>query len=162
LLAIRQGDGAVCNRLGPLHLVALALLAAGCAASPAIVRYSQDDCTAYLHARNEFRASIKWCLRYAEVRDGTMEVRVSWEVTRLEGKVDTIFQLTDESNPHMYLTDEFGRRYDHVRVSGAAQGSSHQAGSLREGSFFFQLGHERARSFLFHDDENGVALRFRR
>ena len=91
-----------------------------------------------------------------------MEIRVSWEVVTLEGKVDTIFQLTDESNPHMYLTDEFGQRYDHVRVSGAALGSTHQAGSLREGSFFFALGHNRAGSFLFHDDENGVALRVRR
>ena len=148
--------------MGPLHLVALALLAAGCAASTAVVRYPLDDCAAYSHAKNEFKASVKWCLRYAEVTDSVMEVHVSWEVVTLEGKVDTIFQLTDESNPHMYLTDEFGQRYDHVRVSGAALGSTHQAGSLREGSFFFQLGHERARSFLFHDDENGVALRFHR
>ena len=91
-----------------------------------------------------------------------MEVRVSWEVVTLEGKVDKIFQLTDESNPHMYLMDELGRRYDHFRVSGAALGSTHHTGSLREGSFFFPLSRERARSFLFHDDENGVALRVRR
>jgi hypothetical protein len=161
LLATRQGGGTVFAWPGASNLIAAALVA-GCAASPGVSRYPQDDCAAYLHAGNEFKASIKWCVRYAKVRDGTMEVRVSWEVVRLEGKVDTIFQLTDESNPRMYLTDEFGQRYDHVRVSGAALGSSHQAGSLREGSFFFPLSHERARSFLFHDDENGIALRIRR
>ena len=162
MTAVRQRGAVAFDRPGPLHLIALVLLGVGCAALPAVVRYPQDDCAAYLHARDEFKASIRWCLRYAEVREGAMEVRVSWEVVTLEGKVDTIFQLTDESNPHMYLTDEFGQRYDHVRVSGAALGSTHLAGSLREGSFFFPLGHNRAGSVLFHDDENGVALRVRR
>lgn len=159
---IEQRSGAVLTRSGASNLVAVALLVAGCATAPGVSRYPQDDCAVYSHARNEFKARIKWCVRYAEVRDDAMEVRVSWEVVSLEGTVDTIFQWADESNPRMYLTDEIGQRYDHARVSGAALGSVHQAGSLREGSFFFPLRGQRARSFLFHDDENGIALRIRR
>jgi hypothetical protein len=159
---IKQGSAAVLTRSGASNLVAVALLVAGCATAPAVSRYPQDDCAIYVHVKREFKAAIKWCVRYAEVRDDTMEVRVSWEVVSLDGTVDTIFQWTDESNPRMYLTDEFGDRYDHVRVSEAAQGSAHQAGSLREGSFFFALRGRRARSFLFRDDENGTALRIRR
>jgi hypothetical protein len=144
------------------HLVAAALLAAGCATSPDVSRYPHKDCAAYLHARKEFTASINWCVRYTEVRNDAMEVRVSWEVVRLEGEVDTIFQLTDDGNLRMYLTDESGQRYDHVRVSGAALGTTHRLGSLREGSFFFPLRGRHSRNFLFHDDENGIALRIRR
>ena len=162
MIAITQRSGAVLARSGASYLVAVALLVAGCATSPGVNRYPQDDCAAYLHAKKEFKAGIKWCVRHAEVRDDAMEVRVSWEVVSLVGKVDTIFQLTDDSNSRMYLTDEFGQRYDHVHVSGAAQGSSYQAGSVREGSFFFPLRGQQARSFLFHDDENGIALRIRR
>ena len=142
--------------------MATALLAAGCASIPHAIRYPQNDCASYFHARKEFKASITWCVRYAEVRDDAMEVRVSWEVMRLEGDIDTIFQLTDEGNPRMYLTDEFERRYDHIRASGAALGATYQPGSLREGSFVFPLHGRQSRSFLFHDDENGIALRISR
>lgn len=149
------------TRLRGWNVVAIALVGAGCATSPAVSRYPQNDCAGYVYSKKEFKADVNWCVHYAEVRDDAMEVRVSWEIVKLRGTVDSIFQLTDENNPTMYLTDEFGHRYDHTRVSGAALGSAHRAGSLREGSFFFPPPRQGARSFLFHDDENRVALRFR-
>lgn len=142
-------------------LIAAALIAAGCATSPTFSGYPQNACTPYVHAKKEFKADITWCVRYVEVRDDVMEVRVSWELVRLQGKVDTIFQISDEDNPKMYLTDEFGNRYDHSRVSGAAKGRHYPAGSLQNGSFFFPLPRAGVRMFRFHDDENGVMLPIR-
>jgi hypothetical protein len=143
------------------RLMAVALLVTGCATSPEVQRRAQLDCATYVHAKKEFKARINWCVRYAEVRDDALEVGVSWEVVRLEGDMGTIFQWSDEGNRRMYLTDEFGRRYDHDRVAGAALGSAHRAGSSRHGSFFFPLHGRQARSFLFHDEENGIAVRVR-
>jgi hypothetical protein len=157
--SIASSEGISAN-LSALTVLAVALVVAGCA-TPAVSRYPQNDCVAYAYAKREFKADVKWCIHYAEVRGDALEVHVSWEIVKLAGKVATIFQLTDEGNPTMYLTDASGYRYDPTRVSGAALGGAHRAGSLQSGSFFFPPPRAGARSFLFHDDENGVALRVR-
>lgn len=141
--------------------VATAVLVAACATAPAVIRYPQSACTQYLHVKKEFTADIHWCARYVEIRGDQMEVQVSWEIMKLQGGPETVFQITDEFNPRMYLTDEIGRRYDHTRVSGAALGSRYQAGSAQRGSYFFPLPAAGARTFQFHDDENRAKLELR-
>jgi hypothetical protein len=132
-----------------------------CTNVPLASRHPQAACARYVHAKKEFSADIHWCARYVELRGDVMEVHVSWEILRLAGSTDAIFQITDEHNARMYLTDEAGRRYDHSRVSGAALGSRHRPGSVQSGSFFFPLPKAGARTFQFHDDENGVRLELR-
>jgi hypothetical protein len=144
-----------------MSAVATSFVIAACTTSPAFNRYPQTACAQYVHAKKEFKADVNWCVRYVEVRGDAMEVRVSWELLKLRGSHDSVFQITDEYNPRMYLTDEFGQRYDHTRVSGAALGSRYQLGSTQSGSFFFPLPRAGARTFLFHDDENGVRLQLR-
>lgn len=158
---MKRSDKPVSIRIAAGTLITAALIAAGCASAPTFSRYPQNACTPYAHAKKEFKADISWCVRYVEVRDDVMEVRVSWELVRLQGQVDTIFQITDEDNAKMYLTDEFGNRYHHSRVSGAAKGRDYRVGSLQDGSFFFPLPRAGARAFRFHDDENGVTLQIR-
>lgn len=153
------------NRLVTVRLAVGALAAsfaiAACTTLPAFNRYPQTACAQYVHAKKEFEASVNWCVRYVEVRGDAMEVQVSWELVKLRGTLDTIFQITDEYNSRMYLTDEFGQRYEHTRVSGAALGSRYQVGSTQSGSFFFPSPRAGARTFLFHDDENRVRLQLR-
>ena len=141
--------------------VATSFVIVACTTVPAFNRYPQTACTQYVHATKEFRAEVNWCAHYVEVRGDATEVRVSWELVKLHGSLEAVFQITDESNPRMYLTDEFGHRYDHTHVSGAALGSRYQVGSTQGGSFFFPLPRAGARTFLFHDDENGVRLPLR-
>ena len=149
-----------------LHLAAAGVLAASvastsCMHAPPANRQTQSACTQYVHAKKEFKADINWCARYIDLRGDTMEVGVTWELVRLQGRTDAIFQITDESNSRMYLIDESGRRYDHTGVSGAALGRRHTPGSMQSGSFFFPVPRAGARSFQFHDDENGVRLELR-
>ena len=151
---------AVAVRLA-VSAVATSFVIVACTTAPAFNRHPQTACTQYVHATKEFKAGVNWCVRYVEVRGDAMEVRVTWELVKLHGSLDAVFQITDEYNPRMYLTDEFGHRYDHTRVSGAAMGSRYQVGSTRSGSFFFPLPRAGARTFQFHDDENGVRLPLR-
>jgi hypothetical protein len=144
--------------------LALACAVAGgtsCTTVPLASRHPQTACARYVHVKKEFSADIIWCARYVELRGDVMEVHVSWEILRLDGSTDAIFQITDEYNARMYLTDEAGWRYDHSRVSGAALGSRHRPGSVQSGSFSFPLPKAGARTFQFHDDENGVQLDLR-
>ena len=148
-------------RIEILIAAAASFAIAACTTAPAFNRFPQTACTHYVHAKQAFKADVNWCVRYVEVRGDEMEVTVSWELVKLRGSVDAVFQITDEFNSRMYLTDEFGHRYDHTRVSGAALGSRYQAGSTQSGSFFFPLPRAGARTFVFHDDENGVRLPLR-
>lgn len=151
----------------PLYRIAAVLsiivpfVGAGCTTAPSAAQYPQQSCTAYTHAKKQFTARVNWCIRYVEVRNDVMEVRVSWEVVKLQGNVNTIFQITDKDNRNMYLLDEFGNRYDHNLVSGAAGGVVHDQGSVQIGTFFFSPPTGAARNFRFHDDDNGVALEIR-
>ena len=148
-------------RLAAVGVLAASVASASCMHAPPAKRQPQSACTRYVHAKTEFKADINWCARYIELRGDTMEVGVTWELLRLQGRTDAIFQITDESNARMYLIDESGRRYDHTGVSGAALGSRHTPGSMQSGSFFFPLPSAGARTFHFHDDENGVRLELR-
>ena len=153
------------NRLAgiPAVLSSIALLvAAGCASPSLFSRYPQQACADYVHTKKEFTARINWCVRDVELREDAMEVRVSWQVVGLEGSVARIFQASDQNNRRMYLLDEFGGRYDHNGVSGAAKGNiMHKEGSFQTGSFLFSPPRSAARTFHFHDDDNGVVLEIR-
>jgi ankyrin repeat protein len=96
----------------------------------------------------------RWCAEWVRLRgDGRLEVRCEW-------RGDRASKASDDGNRQIYLTDEAGRRYDHVATSGAAAyGAPDRPHELRPepvgGSYFFPAPKASARVFALHDEADG-------
>lgn len=68
---------------------------------------------------------------------------------------------SDTGNTNMYLTDNLGRRYDHIATGGAAAlGGALPWGqeTTLTGAFVFPPAQPGATGFVFHDDDQGVVI----
>jgi ankyrin repeat protein len=97
----------------------------------------------------------RWCAEWVRLRgDGRLEVRCEW-------RGDRASKASDDGNRQIYLTDEAGRRYDHVATSGAAAfgaiGDVLQPGEVG-GTFTFPGPAAGAQRFTLRDDANGLEI----
>jgi hypothetical protein len=99
--------------------------------------------------------SIDFCVVRIEVdRNGYLLVTLSW--TAHMPPAGWIKKGSDVDNLNMYLTDEFGNRYDHVGLSGAA-GTVYLFtfdGETAFGSYIFPPIRSGGHIISFHDDDN--------
>jgi hypothetical protein len=99
--------------------------------------------------------SVDFCVVRIEVdRNGYLLVTVSW--TAHMPPEGWIKKGSDVDNQNMYLTDEFGNRYDHIGLSGAA-GNVYQFtfdGETAFGSYIFPPIRSGGHIITFHDDDN--------
>jgi len=59
----------------------------------------------------------------------------------------------------MYVTDEFGHRYDHIALDGVARdGGSALHGETITGTFLFPPAQAGAREFTFYDGDQNVSI----
>lgn len=118
--------------------------------APPVAAYPQDSCTTYTkhHGRPEF----KWCLVTVWVHPDSIEFGMTWQITRMWGG-NSYLKGSDAKNRALYLIDEFGQRYDHISVIGAANWMSMLEFNIYTGSFYFPLPTNGARQFVFHDDD---------
>lgn len=86
------------------------------------------------------------------VHPDSIEFGMTWQITRLWG-ANSYLKESDAKNRALYLIDEFGQRYDHISIIGAASWFSMLAFDIYTGSFYFPLPTNGARQFVFHDDD---------
>lgn len=83
---------------------------------------------------------------------------VSWNLSNIPGGY-SVTKRSDEGNRNMYLTDNHGKRYDHVTGGGAAYTSMGISdGAPVSGWFDFGTAAIGAFTFDFHDDDNGIVI----
>ena len=99
--------------------------------------------------------SVDFCVVRIEVdRNGYLLVTVSW--TAHMPPEGWIKKGSDVDNLNMYMTDEFGNRYDHIGLSGAA-GTVYLFtfdGETAFGSYIFPPIRSGGHIISFHDDDN--------
>jgi hypothetical protein len=66
---------------------------------------------------------------------------------------------SDEGNANMYVTDELGRRYDHIAVGeGAGEDKLLKPNAAQHGWFLFPTPAADAGVFAFHDEDVGSTI----
>lgn len=117
-------------------------------------RYYQNNCVDY--AVPQVGNTVRWCVWYVELHPDNMEFRMTWEALYDSRR---FFKRSDEGNRDMYLIDEFGQRYDHFAVNDAAGELMIEImHNAYQGSFFFPLPTNGARTFQFFDDDQSVVV----
>ena len=90
--------------------------------------------------------------------EGYMKFNVSWTATVVQNKPGYTVYLTkysDVGDPNMYITDNLGNRYDHIRLGGAAARDVHFSNrQTAYGWYAFPPAKDGATSFTFHDDDD--------
>ena len=90
--------------------------------------------------------------------DGLLRFNFSW-VIDFPPDLDYITKYSDTNNRNMYVTDNLGRRYDHVAVSGAAAETTYLEDNIPVyGLFTFLPAGPGAATFAFHDEDQGLLL----
>ena len=95
---------------------------------------------------------------------GELRFNVSWmwQVTNVERSncpSGSPVIYSDEGNANMYVTDELGRRYDHIAVGdGAGEDKLMKPNVAQQGWFLFPPPAEGAGVFAFHDDDAGSVI----
>jgi hypothetical protein len=98
------------------------------------------------------------CVNGVMVRaDGYMQFNFIWLADLVAGR-DSVVKYSDASNTNMYLTDNYGSRYDHVATGGAANGGTLYDNRGLTGWFLFPPAQKSATIFAFHDDDQGLLL----
>ncbi|MFN8466097.1 MAG: hypothetical protein U0X20_11120 [Caldilineaceae bacterium] len=98
------------------------------------------------------------CVNGVTVRaDGYMQFNFIWLADLVAGR-DSVVKYSDASNAKMYLIDNYGNRYDHVAVGGAANGGTLYDNRALIGWFLFPPAQKSATNFTFHDDDQGLLL----
>jgi hypothetical protein len=98
------------------------------------------------------------CVNGVVVRaDGYMQFNFIWLADLVAGR-DSVVKYSDASNAKMYLIDNYGNRYDHVAVGGAANGATLYDNRGLIGWFLFPPAQKSATNFTFHDDDQGLLL----
>ena len=102
---------------------------------------------------------LEFCVTGVTVNnDGHMFFAVRWTLSNIPG-IYTVTKRSDEGNRNMYLTDNLGKRYDHIAGGGAAYASVGViSGVPVSGWFDFGTGAVGAFTFDFHDDDNGILI----
>ncbi len=103
--------------------------------------------------------SVDFCVVRIEVdRNGYLLVTVSW--TAHMPPDGWIKKGSDVDNPNMYLTDEYGNRYDHIGLSGEASTVYlfTYDGETAFGSYIFPPIRSGGHIITFYDDDNLVEV----
>ena len=105
-------------------------------------------------------AQLNFCVKDITVTNALhVLVDVTWTLTNVPRTKYTITKFSDERNHKIYLTDDSGKRYDHVHGDGAAyQEVTLSDGVPAEGSFDFGVTQPAAFTFALHDDFDGVVV----
>jgi hypothetical protein len=100
-------------------------------------------------------AHVRWCVDSVVVGDdGALEFRCSWSLLNLKKR-------SDQGNRNMFITDQAGRRLDHIATTGAAKTGGTKRSDRYDvitGSFLFPPPHPDASVFTFHDDDRKIAI----
>ena len=102
---------------------------------------------------------VRWCVDAVTIAEnGRMEFRCSWSMATMSG-LEGAEKGPDQGNRNMFVTDQTGRRFDHVRTTGAARlGGRLKYMDAITGSFIFPGRPSAASVFTFHDDDQHVVI----
>jgi hypothetical protein len=123
------------------------------------VTYPVSGCLSYFVDGTSEGMEMTECVTAVTVRpDGNLHLDFEWTLTVHDPAWSGIQFQSDANNRNMYLTDNRGRRLDHLGVGGEALvESALQDGDRRTGWFLFPPLEGGATSFVFHDDDHGAA-----
>jgi hypothetical protein len=120
---------------------------------------AQVSCAGQPFGTVQIRVEGVEVLASAELR---LHVAYVWQVSNSERASCPEYNITigsDAQNTNMYLTDELGNRYDHVRAGGAAaREKTMEPNVAQEGWFLFPAPRPGAQVLAFRDDDNGMAI----
>ncbi|MGC1378753.1 MAG: hypothetical protein WA821_21150, partial [Anaerolineales bacterium] len=114
-----------------------------------------------------------WCGHRNMPKGGTLEIcvpmitvdsdhhlifNVTWMLSYIPNNT-IVTKRSDEGNRNVYVTDEYGKRYDHVAGGGMAYFDGNMgAGVTMGGSFDFGVAAVGAFTFTYHDEDNGILI----
>ena len=122
-----------------------------------------DRCVHFPVWYNGQDVHMTMCVTSVQIRlDGQMKFNIRWSVEFLNNAISWVCKGSDVGNPNMNATDNFGNRYDHVQLGGAAaQQTCFYRGSgpaFADGWYLFPTAKPGATVFIFHDDDQHVAI----
>ncbi len=97
---------------------------------------------------------VEECVQSVEVLpDGRMRFNITW--TAFIGEQYQVPKGSDKGNRNIYLTDDTGKRYDHISSGGDANNEIILRNGISvKGWFIFPIPKSEANYFIFHDDDN--------
>ena len=89
-----------------------------------------------------------------------MQFNAIWFVNLKGAPFGSGHKYPDVGNASLYVTDNLGRRYDFIELSGAARDNSEYVASNPENSGWYVTSPAKAgaTSFTFHVDDQGIAI----
>jgi hypothetical protein len=117
--------------------------------------------------QGHIQVHITFCVDSIRVKEETLnlEFNVYWLAEVLQMPTGAyLSKNSDSGNNKMYVTDQLGGRYDHFITNGAARdgatvGTGHMGQVVRlDGTFVFPPARPGARSFTFHEEDNGFVI----
>jgi ankyrin repeat protein len=126
------------------------------AATGPVTYWQEDRCRESPLAEG---ASLRWCVEAIVLtEESALELHVSWKGSGLSSR--RLFKGSDSENHRMYLTDNLGKRYDHVSTRGAARDGGRLDGEhpVLRGVFVFASPQQSAGAFTFHDDDQRTSI----
>lgn len=121
-----------------------------------------DRCASFAYPHTgDAQANIQLCVTNVQERlDDRMNFLTRWTVTFLSDALPYLVKWSDVGNPNMYVLDEYGNRYDHVGLIGAAAEAVYFTRSAPEatGGYTFPPRKPGATTFRFFDADQGAEI----
>jgi hypothetical protein len=113
-----------------------------------------------IETNNGIKTWMDLCVTSVSIEtDGNLRFNVAW-IANAEQPTLTIQKASDEKDTGIYVTDEAGKRYDHIDMGGAAMYdlNFYLDGAIKQGWYLFPPVNDYASSLTFHDENQGLVV----